>query len=191
MAFKSRYGRVRYYGSKPPVNNCIPVFNDLNSYVSRPRDIVNTFSYAKPQHELATSTSVNKVDIINLTGNSVPDKSAATTSATPVHLDLSKTIDFREQRTLSSSAVEVLYNAKEQKRPAKRRHHSSATPGSQDDVPVEHKRARPSCSNPATVTPRHFRFNAYDAPQRVFTLDTVSSGSKNIIVTNASCYFWG
>ena len=178
MAFRNRYGRVRYYGSKPPVNDCIPVISDLNSYVSKPRDIRNSFPYARPQHNLTTSTSVDKVEVIDLTGNSVPDKPVATTSAKPMGLDMSKTVDFREQRTLSSSTVEVLYNAGEQKRPAKRRHHSSVTPGSQDDVPVEHKRARPSFSNPATVIPRHFRFNSYDAPPPVFTLDTVSSGLK-------------
>lgn len=174
MAFRNRYGRMRYYGSKPSVNNCIPVINDLNSYVSKPRDIRNSFPYARPQHNLATSTSVDKVEVIDLTGNSVPDKPVATTSAKPMRLDMSKTVDFREQRTLSSSTVEVLYNAGEQKRPAKRRHHSSVTPGYQDDVPVEHKRARPSFSNPATVIPRHFRFNSYDAPPPVFTLDTLS-----------------
>ena len=174
MAFRNRDGRMRYYGSKASNH----VISDLNSYVSKPRDIRNSFPYARPQHNLATSTSVDKVEVIDLTGNSVPDKPVATTSAKPMRLDMSKTVDFREQRTLSSSTVEVLYNAGEQKRPAKRRHHSSVTPGSQDDVPVEHKRARPSFSNPATVIPRHFRFNSYDAPPPVFTLNTVSSGLK-------------
>lgn len=80
------------------------------------------------------------------------------------------------QRTLSVSSGDALYDNGELhlKRPPKRRHHSNMTPGSQDDIPVEAKKAKRSYSNSATNTARFLRFHPFDAEPPVFTPNTVS-----------------
>ncbi|XP_068693679.1 poly(A) RNA polymerase GLD2-like [Montipora foliosa] len=127
------------------------------------------------------STATISTPVESTTTNFRPVESTATISTpvesnktifTNVERSSSKFVDFREQRTLSASSGEVLYHTSGQKRPAKRRHHSSALPGFHDDVPVQQKRARQN--NYSTPATNSRRLNPYDTPPPVFTINTLS-----------------
>ena len=171
MADSTKYGRVRHYSYKP--SSYTPVFNDLDRYLPQPRD-GEIFSplkrrYPKPLVSPSIHNSWNK----NLSTDASKTSSTATNS-TPV-----EQVNFSyEQRTLSVSSGEVLYSSSGQKRPAKRRHLSTATPGFPDDIPVETKKAKRNYSTPANNASRLLRFHPFDAEPPVFTLDTVSSCEK-------------
>ena len=110
----------------------------------------------------------------HLTKSSSTAKSPST-SGTPSS-EHETSLKVNVQRTLSVSSGDALYDNGELhlKRPPKRRHHSNMTPGFQDDIPVEAKKAKRSYSNSATNTARFLRLHPFDAEPPVFTPNTVS-----------------
>lgn len=110
----------------------------------------------------------------HLTKSSSTAKSPST-SGTPSS-EHETSLKVNVQRTLSVSSGDTLYGNGElhMKRPPKRRHHSNMTPGCQDDIPVEAKKAKRSYSNSATNTARFLRFHPFDAEPPVFTPNTLS-----------------
>ena len=172
----AKYSRVRYYGNNPSVHT--PVFCDLNRYLPQPHE-GSVFSPLKRRYpKPITAPSVYKVlgsddHSTSKTTSSSATKSTATSRKTadlgPIEMNVT-----HQQRTTSVSSGEELYNTSGQdtvRRPVKRRHHSATTPGLQDEVPVEAKRAK---RNYSTSTARLLRFHPLDVEPPVFTLDTVS-----------------
>ena len=176
MAGSTRYGKVRYYGYKPSVHT--PVFSDIDKYLPQPAED-SIFSSLKRRYPTpVTSSSIHEPWISNLhtdgTRSSTTTKSTAVTNCPLADQESLRVNIPQEQRTLSVSSGEVLYSTSGHKRPPKRRHHSTATPGFQDDLPVEAKKARRNYSTPSANAARLLRFCPFDAEPPVFTLDTVS-----------------
>ena len=172
MADPTKYGRVRHYSYKPSLYT--PVFSDLDRYLPQPRD-GDIFSPLKRRYPKPLASPSFHISRNNNLCTDERKTSSTATNCTPTEQASFNVIFSREQRTLSVSSGEELYSTSGQKRPAKRRHHSTATPGFPDDVPVETKKAKRNYSTPANNASRLLRFHPFDAEPPVFTLNTVSS----------------
>ena len=165
-----------YYWHKQSVPT--PTFIDLDKYLPKSEDTgVSPFNrqYPKP----ITSTLINQKYSNNTPYKGRKNKNFKTTTAsrtTSSDGDTLKVNATREQRTVSLSSGEALYIKSGQdtgRRPAKRRHHSTATPGFQDEI--EAKRTKINYGAPQVPHPaRSLQFNSFDTEQPVFTLQTVS-----------------
>lgn len=177
MANYSKDRRTPYYWHKQSVHT--PTFSDLDKYLPKPEDSsVSPFNrqYPKP----ITSTLVNQKFSNDTQFKGRKNKNIYTTTASSTtSSDAADTLKVNvtcEQRTVSLGSGEALYSNSGQdtvRRPAKRRHHSTATPGFQDEI--ETKRAKRNYGTPQVQhTSRSLQFNPFDAEQPVFTLETVS-----------------
>lgn len=150
---------------------------DVSRYLPVPDDVFFSPSkrrYPKPVEMHLIQRQENHNRSKRSTKSSSTAKSP-TTSGTPSS-DPETSLKVDVQRTLSVSNGEALYGNSELhlKRLPKRRHHSNMTPGFQDDIPVEAKKAKRSFSNSATNTVRLLRFHPSDPEQPVFSPNTVS-----------------
>lgn len=172
MADPTKYGRVQHYSYKPSFYT--PVFSDLDRYLPQPRG-GTIFSPLKRRYPKPLASPSIHIPRKNHLSTDESKTSSTATNGTPAEQDSFNVNFSSEQRTLSLSSGEGLYGTSGQKRPAKRRHHSTATPGFRDDIPVETKKAKRNYSTPANNASRLLRFHPFDAEPPVFTLDTVSS----------------
>lgn len=155
-----------------------PTFIDLDKYLPKPGDSsVSPFNrqYPKP----ITSMLINQKSSYETQFKGRKNKNFKTTTARSTNSSDGDTLKVnvtREQRTVSLSSGEAIYSKSGQdtgRRPAKRRHHSTATPGLQDEV--EAKRTKTNYVTHQLPHPaRSLQFNLFDAEQPVFTLQTVS-----------------
>lgn len=153
-----------------------PTFIDLDKYLPKPEDSrVSPFNrqYPKP----ITSLLINQKSSNETQFKGRKNKNFKKTTARSKNSSDGDTLKVNvthEQRTVSLSSGEALYINSGQdtgRRPAKRRHHSTATPGLQDEV--EAKRTKKNYVTPHPA--RSLQFNLFDTEQPVFTLETVST----------------
>jgi len=180
MADSTKYGRVRHYGYTPSAYT--PVFSDLDRHLPQPI-AGGVFSPLKRRYPKPIAVpSIHKVknnDLSTDKSKSSTTKSTAT-NTTPVDLGSAEGNVSPEQRTMSVSRGKALYSTtghvqENSKRPAKRRYHSAATPGLQDEVPVETKRAKRNYSTSAANPARLLNFSPFNEEPPVFTLDTLTT----------------
>lgn len=175
MANYTKDRGTSYYWNKQSVYT--PTFIDLDKYIPKPEDTtVSPFNrqYPKPTSTLINHKFSNETRIKGWKNKNFKMTTASsTTSSDGDALEMNVN---REQRTVSLSSAEALYITSEQdtgRRPPKRRHHSTATPGFQDEI--EAKRSKINCGAPQVPHPaRSLQFNPFDTQQPVFTLGTVS-----------------
>lgn len=177
MANYTKERGTNYYWKKQSVYT--PTFIDLDKYIPRSEDTtVSPFNrrYPKP----TTSTLINHKFSNETHIKGRKNKNFKTTTASSTTSSVGDTLKMhvnREQRTVSLSSGEALYITSEQdtgRRPPKRRHHSTATPGFQDEI--EAKRTKINYGAPQVPHPaRSLQFNPFDTQQPVFTLGTVSN----------------
>lgn len=180
------------YIPKPEERNT-PTFIDLDKYLPKPEES-NLSPFNRQYPKPITPTSLNKLSndtqskikkSSSSTSTTTTSTTARTTSADPGTLRVNVT---REQhRTISLSSGETFYSTSGQgtdRRPAKRRHHSAATPGFQDEIDA--KRAKRNYPAPqARNSARSLSFQPFDVEPPVFTLETVSTGIfAKLCVTN-------
>ena len=190
MANYSKDRGTPYYWHQHSVQT--PTFIDLDKYLPKFEDSgVSPFNrqYPKP----ITSTLINQKSSNDTQFKGRKNKNFKTTTASSTTSSGGDTLKVNvtpEQRTVSLSSGEALYSKSGQdtgRRPAKRRHHSAATPGFQDEI--EAKRTKINYGTPQVPHPaRSLPFNLFDTEQPVFTLDTVSilSNSTNLYVHSDS-----
>lgn len=176
MANYTKDRGTSYYWHKQSVQT--PTFIDLDKYLPKPEDSgVSPFNrqYPKP----ITSLSINQKSSIDTQFKGRKNKNYKTTTASSTTSSGGDTIKVNvthEQRSVSLSSGETLYTNSGQdtgRRPPKRRHHSSATPGFQDEI--EAKRTKINYGTPQVPHPaRSLQFNLFDTELPVFTLETVS-----------------
>ncbi|XP_078352226.1 poly(A) RNA polymerase GLD2-like, partial [Oculina patagonica] len=162
--------------NKQPVNT--PTFIDLDKYLPKGENS-NHSPFNRRYPKPITSSALNqksKNDTQSTdkkTKNTTSTTTSSTTSSKHGTLQVNVT---REQRTISLSSGEALYSSSGEdtgRRPAKRRHHSTATPGYQDEIDA--KRAKRNYTAPqAKKTSRLLEFNPFDVEPPVFTLDTLT-----------------
>lgn len=165
-----------YYWHEQSVQT--PTFIDLDKYLPKPEESgVLPFNrqYPKP----ITSILINQKSSIDaqFKGRKNKNFKRTTASSTTSDGDTLKVNVTREQRTVSLSSGEALYTKSEKdsrRRPAKRRHHSTATPDLQDEI--EAKRTKRNYGTPQVPQPaRSLQFNLFDTEQPVFTLETLTN----------------
>ena len=161
-------------------NNSVktPTFIDLDKYLPKPEDSsVSPFNRQYPKPITPMSINQKRSNDTPFKGRKNKNFKTATASrTTSSDGDTIKVNVTREERTVSLSSGEALYIKSGQdtgRRPAKRRHHSAATPGFQDEI--EAKRTKMNYVTPHLPHPaRSLQFNLFDTEQPVFTLETVS-----------------
>ena len=176
MANYNRDRGTPYYWRKQSVQT--PTFIDLDKYLPKSEDSgVLPFNrqYPKP----ITSTLITQKSSIDTQFKGRKNKNFKTTTAsrtTSSGGDTHKVNVTHEQRSVSFSSGEELCITSGQdtgRRPPKRRHHSTATPGFQDEI--EAKRTKINYGTSQVPHPaRSLQFNLFDTEQPVFTLETVS-----------------
>ena len=171
MANFNKTRRTHYYWHKQPVHT--PTFIDLDKYLPKPEDS-NLSPFNRQYPKPITLSAVNQTFKNDTQPKNSKNKNATTTTASSTASSDHGTLRVnvtREQRTISLSSGEAVYSSSGQesgRRPAKRRHHSVATPGFQDEI--EAKRAKTQ----AKQTARSLKFNPFNPELPVFTLETVS-----------------
>lgn len=183
MANFNRTRRTPYYWQKQPVHT--PTFIDLDKYLPKGEDS-NHSPFNRKYPKPITSSALNQKLKNDTQSKDKKNKNVTTTTTSSTTSSKHGTLQVnvtREQRTISLSSGEALYSSSGQdtgRRPAKRRHHSTATPGFQDEVDA--KRAKTNYTAPQTnQTARSLKFNPFDVEPPVFTLKTVSILPNNCV----------
>lgn len=178
MANFNRDRRNAYYWHKQSVYT--PTFSDLDKYLPKAMGSdPSQFNWKNPKPLTTCTPSVYKSDndAQYSDKNSNLSTSKCTSTTTSSDLATVRVNVTREQRTISLSSGEALYSQGGEvtgKRPAKRRHHSTVTPGFQDEVSA--KRAKRYYSTSQAINPaRSLRFHPYEVEPPVFTAETVSN----------------